>query len=101
MKKSTPDATTLLATHQEAVKNIMRRHGIRGLIAFGSRARGDAQPESDFDLAIEMRPGAKPLALLAAEADLEEELGLTVHLVELPKPALDKILQQEGVRFCG
>lgn len=93
------DARTLFARYGKAIRAILRRHRLRRLIAFGSRARGDATPASDLDLAVEAAPGADPLAILAAEADLEDELGLGVNLVELPNPSLRPILRREGVAF--
>lgn len=39
------------------------RHGVRKLVAFGSRARGDARPDSDLDLAAAFPKRAPPLAL--------------------------------------
>src|SRR5688500_5765131 len=90
------DARTLFALHRDAIRGVLKRHRLRGLVAFGSRARGDAGPTSDLDLAAEVDPKAAPLAILAAEADLEEALGLAVHLVELPCPRLQKAIQEEG-----
>jgi predicted nucleotidyltransferase len=97
--KPTLDAHTLFRRHRKELTAILRRHHLRKLVAFGSRARGDATPTSDLDLAAEMGPGADPLAILAAEADIEEELGLPVSIVELPNDRLRAVLQREGVRF--
>lgn len=93
------DAHTLFARHRKAIRAILRRHHLTGLVAFGSRARGDAGPASDLDLAVHVAAGADPLALLAAEGDLEAALGLKVNLVELPNPALEAAIRREGVPF--
>ena len=62
----------------------LRARGIAALYVFGSVARGDARPDSDVDLAIDVRPRAElsllDLAHLAAE--LEEALGRRVDLGE-------------------
>lgn len=93
------DARSLFSKHRSAIAAILRRHKLKGLVAFGSRARGDANPASDLDLAAEAGPDAAPLAILAAEADLEAELGVPVSLVELPNTKLQSVIAREGVPF--
>lgn len=93
------DAHSIFSKHHDAIRKIMRRHKLRDLVAFGSRARGDATPASDLDLAATVGEGASPLAILAAEADLEAELGIAVNLVELPNAALKNVIRREGVSF--
>lgn len=95
------DARTLFALHRDAMKAILVRHRVNKLIAFGSRARGDAGPTSDLDIAVEFNPRAKPLAALAVEADLEELLGIAVNLVELPNKPLAAAIKREGVPFAA
>src|SRR5688500_17699042 len=80
------DARTLFAVHRKAIAATLRKHGLHGLVAFGSRARGDATVASDLDLAALVQAGAGAMAILSAEADLEQELGVPVNLVELPNP---------------
>ena len=92
-------AQALFADHYDAIGRILRLHRIAQLVAFGSRARGDARPDSDLDVALRLAPDAAPLAAVAAEADLEELLGLPVRIVELPNPRLDAVIAAEGVRF--
>jgi predicted nucleotidyltransferase len=94
------DARTLFALHRDAIRAVLKRHRLRRLVAFGSRARGDASPTSDLDLAVEAAPQADPLAVLAAEADLEQVTGLRVNLVELPNPRLEEAIEREGVPFA-
>lgn len=95
------DARTLFALHRDAIRAVLRRHRLRRLVAFGSRARGDAGPTSDLDLAVEASPRSGPLSILAAESDLEEVLGLPVNLVELPDARIQAALDHEGVPFAG
>lgn len=78
----------------------MKRHKIHSLTAFGSRARGEAEPGSDLDLAAQMEPDAPPLALLSAEADLEDVLGVKVQLIEPPNPRLDAAIRRDGIPFA-
>ncbi len=64
----------------------LRRAGIRRLSLFGSVARGDAEADSDVDLAAELDPnaGIGLFALAALERRLSELLGRRVDL--LPEP---------------
>jgi uncharacterized protein len=56
--------------------------GVVRLALFGSVLRGDASPESDVDLLVEFKPGAKSFDAFMALADLlEERLGRRVELV--------------------
>lgn len=60
--------------------------GLRDLRVFGSFARGEAQPQSDFDLLVDYVPGQKGLvffrfcreaeALLDRHVDVATEAGL-------------------------
>ncbi|ERP93209.1 DNA polymerase III subunit beta [Labrenzia sp. C1B10] len=49
------DVVRRLRRHQTA----MAEKGLGHLYLFGSVAKGDARPDSDIDLAYELRPGAK------------------------------------------
>lgn len=73
----------------------LERLGVRSLSAFGSRARGDARPDSDLDLAACIRRD-RPFGIFAF-VDLQERLaqiaGLPVDLVV--EPARKARLQQE------
>ena len=64
----------------------LRQAGIRRLSLFGSVARGDAEAESDVDLAIEFDPAAKMdlIRLVALEREIGETLGRPVEI--LPEP---------------
>jgi hypothetical protein len=64
----------------------LRQAGIRRLSLFGSVARGDAEPDSDVDLAAELDPEAQIglFALGALERRLAELVGRKVDL--LPEP---------------
>jgi len=67
--------------------------GIRRLYVFGSVARGDAEAESDVDLAAELDPDAQMdlFRLTALERRIAELLGRSVDL--LPEPVETPRLQ--------
>ena len=92
-------ARALFVRHADAIRAILDRHGLDELVAFGSRARGDHRPDSDLDLAVIRVDKSNPLAILAAENDLEELFGIPVGIVERPNPKLDGIIDREGIPF--
>ena len=71
----------------------LRIAGIRRLSVFGSVARGDAEAESDVDLAAELDPDAHMdlFRLTALERRIAELLGRRVDL--LPEPVETPRLQ--------
>jgi predicted nucleotidyltransferase len=56
-------------------------HGARSVRVFGSRARGDAKPDSDLDLLVTLDPGRTLLDLVAIKQDLEDFLRYPVDVV--------------------
>jgi hypothetical protein len=61
--------------------SLAERRGARNIRVFGSVARGEAGPESDLDLLVEMEPGRSLLDHIALIHDLEEVLGCRVDMV--------------------
>ncbi len=71
---------------------VCEKYGIAELQVFGSRARGEAAPDSDIDILYTLRPGRRlgwDIEQLADE--LTELFGQTVDLVSLH--ALHPLLQ--------
>ncbi len=66
---------------RDEIHRIAARHGVTGLRVFGSAARGEARPESDLDLLVEV--GRAPSAWFPAGLimDLEQLLGCRVEVV--------------------
>jgi predicted nucleotidyltransferase len=62
----------------------LRAKGIESLWVFGSVARGDARPDSDVDLAVELRTGAEPslFAITHIKEEIAQALGRPVDLGE-------------------
>ena len=77
-----PVTVDLIREKRSRILAIAGRHGARNLRVFGSVARGEAGPESDLDLLVEMEPGRSLLDHIALIQDLEEEvLGCRVDVV--------------------
>ena len=64
----------LLHGKRAEILRIAATHGARNVRVFGSRARGDADPQSDIDLLVEMEPGRSLLDLGGLQVDLETAL---------------------------
>ncbi len=72
-------------------------HDIALCVLFGSRARGNARPESDHDLALKPARSSAPLERVAWQVELEDLLGTPVSLVLLT-PDTDPVLGWEIAR---
>ena len=72
----------LLADKREGILRICAKHGARNIRVFGSFARGEAGPESDVDLLVDVEPVHTAWFPGSLLVDLEEYLGRTVDIVE-------------------
>ncbi len=66
---------------REEILRIAAKHGARNIRIFGSVARGDADPESDIDLLVEVGPTMSSWFPAGLILDLEELLGRPVEVV--------------------
>ena len=74
--------------------------GVQSIAVFGSVARGEAGPESDVDLLVDLKPGVTIFGFLGIQERLEELLGVRVDLTMrggLREPIRERILG-EAVR---
>jgi hypothetical protein len=77
-------------------------YGVKKAALFGSRARGNAAQNSDYDILVELGKKMSLLDFVGLKQDLEEILGRKVDLVQYKtiKPALrDFILHDEKVIY--
>jgi predicted nucleotidyltransferase len=66
---------------RDEILRIAAAHGVRSIRIFGSVARGDANPESDIDLLVEVGPTTSSWFPAGLILDLEELLGRPVEVV--------------------
>ncbi len=71
-----------LKDKREEILRIAARHGARNVRVFGSAARGEAGPDSDLDLLVELEDGRSLLDHVALIQDLQDLLGCKVDVVE-------------------
>lgn len=68
---------------------------IEALYVFGSRARGDARPDSDLDLAVLGPVPLDPLRRFEAQRELSAQLDIDVDLIDLR--AASNVLRSEVI----
>ena len=97
--KPNSDKTVAVADIRERILPVLRKHGVKRAGIFGSVARGDATPESDVDILVELDAGASLFDFIDVKHALEDALGKRVDLVQYAaiKPRLrDRILREEA-----
>lgn len=79
---------------------------IRELLVFGSRARGDARPDSDLDLAVRLdtREGEELAELIGKSPRWKRELSvllavpvLGIYLADDPDSGVSDAIRREGL----
>ena len=83
-----------IQTIRQKVCPIAERHGVAEMYLFGSRARGDNRPDSDYDFLIS-KGKVKDLLLLAALVD-DLETTLNAHVDVLTDTSDDADLIAEA-----
>ncbi|MGH2829487.1 MAG: nucleotidyltransferase domain-containing protein [Actinomycetota bacterium] len=78
---SRASADSVLRRHRTAILEAARRRGARDVRVFGSRARGDARPDSDVDLLVAFEAGRSLIDLSGLMLDLKEILQRDVDVV--------------------
>ncbi len=77
-ERSDPDTEEI----RERIRPILERHGITRAGLFGSVVHPGTQAPNDVDLLVEVPASYSLLDMGGLKADLEDELGMTVDLVE-------------------
>lgn len=87
------------------LRALVRRHGLRRMVAFGSATRADFRPDSDLDLLVEPIPGhrlgLRQRAELAADVETLFERDVDLLAAGEVRPALAERIAREGVVLYG
>ena len=87
----------LIAEHLDEIRRIAQRHGATRVRLFGSRARGEARPDSDVDLLIDLEPGRSLMDLASIKVDLEDLLGCEVDVGQYVSRYIHDKVEREAV----
>lgn len=86
----------IIAAKRSEIRRIAERHGAANVRVFGSVARGEAQPESDIDLLIDVTAKTSSWFPAGLILDLERLLGRRVEVVT--ERALSEDLREQVLR---
>ena len=75
------DTRTILQVRRNDILSVAERYGARNVRVFGSVARGDARPDSDLDILVDMEPGRSLFDLGGLLSELHTLLGVDVDVV--------------------
>ncbi|MFW6119245.1 MAG: nucleotidyltransferase family protein [Planctomycetota bacterium] len=71
-----------LQVDRDRLAEVCERYGVERLEVFGSFTRGEAEAESDLDVLVSFRPGARGgLEFVGLQQELEELFGRPVDLL--------------------
>jgi hypothetical protein len=73
------------------------RHGASNLRVYGSVVHGEAGPENDIDLLVDMEAGRSLLDLAALHLELEDLLGFPVEIGTDVKPRLRERVHADAI----
>ena len=89
----------MLLNKRAEILQIAARHGARNVQVFGSRARGEAKPDSDLDLLVTLSEDTSLLEIIAIKQDLEDLLDCKVDVVteDAISPYLRDLILREAI----
>ena len=71
----------IINNYRQEILEIAHQRGIMNVRVFGSMSRGDAGPDSDVDLLVQLESGRSGLALSGFLMDVSELLGRKADVV--------------------
>ena len=84
------DDLTMILEQLRALKpELAERFGVTAFHVFGSRARGDATPDSDIDVLVDFSPESRPTLFSLARLDRVLEAALGVKVDVIPRTCLN------------
>ncbi len=86
----------VLKSKRQEIIETASKYGAKTVRVFGSVARGEAGPQSDLDLLVQLNPHHSLLDLIAIKQDLEDMLGCHVDVVT--EAALSPYIREDVLR---
>jgi predicted nucleotidyltransferase len=99
MPFASPQTQAVLSSLRTLLPGLRRDFPLHGMALFGSTARGEAGPQSDVDILVDV-DGSIGVEFVTLAERLEAALGRKVDLVSRRalKPALKQIIEQEAIK---
>lgn len=93
-----PETQSVLGALRALLPGLRREFPLHGMALFGSTVRGEAGPQSDVDILVDV-DGSIGLGFVTLAERLEAALGRKVDLVSRRalKPALRRLIEQEAI----
>lgn len=93
-----------LRRRRDEIERVAARHGAGTVWVIGSVARGDAGPDSDLDLLVDMGEGYTLFGQASLQGDLEHLLGGRVHVtttrgLRLARAGTREEIERDAVRL--
>ena len=91
--------TALVRAQRAEILRLAAEYGARNVRVFGSVARGEARPDSDLDVLVDLEPGRSLLDLGGLLMDLQALLGRQVDVFtpDLLRPRIRERALAEAV----
>jgi uncharacterized protein len=88
---------------QDRIRAVLLAHNIRKAGLYGSRARGEHSPESDFDIVIESPKSFSLYDLIGLQQELSSALGIEAHVTTYRSlhPRMQVDILKDEVRLFG
>jgi predicted nucleotidyltransferase len=86
----------ILKEKRQEILRIAAMYGGRNVRVFGSRARDEARPGSDFDFLLDLDSDRSLLDIVAIKQDLEDMLGRQVDV--LTEAAISPYLREDVLK---
>lgn len=87
----------LLREMRSEILAVVARHGASNVRIYGSVARGEAGPDSDIDLLVDMGDGRSLMDLAGLHLELEDLIGFHVEIGTDVRPRLRERVHAEAV----
>ena len=96
--KAAVDSKEKLVAELTALQKPLRQRGVDSLALFGSSVRGDARPDSDVDVLIDVTPNVRfsLIDLVEVKDFLEDRLGRSVDVIT--KEGLEPLIRDRVLR---